>query len=87
MLSRAVIIEQIAAERNRQFNLPGIEFDMRNTPSEWISIAAHYLFEEVRRGPIVPSREGFDDSLIKAAAVIVAALEHADTMTKLGTLI
>ena len=74
------IITRILAERERQFNLPGIEYDIRNTPNDWTSIIAHYLHEEVRRGPLKPTRENYEDSLVKAAAVIIAALEHCSKM-------
>jgi hypothetical protein len=77
---RAALAARIIAERERQFNLPGIEFDIRNRPNDWTTIAAHYLFEDVRRGPVKPSRQTYEDCLIKAAAVILAALEHCDTM-------
>lgn len=77
---RDALARRIVAERERQFNLPGIEFDMRNRPNDWTTIAAHYLFADVRRGPLKPSRQIYEDGLIKAAAVILAALEHCDTM-------
>lgn len=77
---RDKLISRIVQERERQFDLPGIEFDTRNTPNDWTTIAAHYLFEDVRRGPMKPYRQDFEDCLIKAAAVILAALEHCDKM-------
>lgn len=84
---RAEILQRIHDERIRQFNLPGSEWDMRNTPNDWVAIIGHYLNEEVRRGGFNPGKEEFEDSLIKAAATIVAALENTDAMHHLGTLL
>lgn len=80
MSSRAEYLSRIDAERLRQFNLPGSEFDARNTPNDWCAIAMHYLSAEVRRGGTVPTSADFEDSLIKAGAVILAALEHLEVM-------
>lgn len=51
MSRRADLLARMEAERARQFNLPGSEYDVRNTPNDWVAIATHYLNEEVRRGP------------------------------------
>lgn len=82
MSNRQELALRVLAERERQTELPGLEYDVRNGPSDWVSIAAHYLFEEIGRGGGKPSRAAFEDSLIKAAAVILAALEHGDHMQK-----
>jgi hypothetical protein len=74
------IIERIRQERQRQLDLPGSEWDRKNTPGDWVAIVNHYVARDVRRNGVVPEREGFEDSLIKAAAVIIAALEHTDIM-------
>lgn len=79
-----MIISRIEEERERQYNLPGSEEDIRNTPNEWAAIAGHYLFEEVRRGKNNPDLLDFQDNLIKAAAVILAALESIPAMDALG---
>ena len=73
-------IDRIVAERARQANLPGIEYDITNTPNDWTAIVSHYLSADVRRGPVKPLRTHYEDNLIKAAAVILAALEHCDKM-------
>lgn len=86
MANRADFIARIEQERLRQFNLPGSEYDMRNSPNDWIAIAIHYLSEEVRRGHTIPTQEAFEDSLVKAGAVILAALEHTEVMANKGTL-
>jgi hypothetical protein len=86
MSDRAELFARIDAERRRQFSLPGSEADARNTPNDWAAIAMHYLSMDVRRGATTPSQEDFEDSLVKAGAVILAALEHAERMKRAGTL-
>ena len=81
-MTRDEIVQLILTERARQFNLPGREFDVTNSPNDWSAIAGKYLHEETRRGNVKPSRESFEDSLIKATAVILAALEHCPMMEK-----
>lgn len=78
------IVARILEERARQFNLPGSEWDATNLPNDWVAIVTHYVAEEVRRGTILPNKTDFEDNLIKAAAVIIAALEHLDTMDNKG---
>lgn len=74
------LVERVRQERQRQLDLPGSEWDRKNTPGDWIAIVSHYVAAEVRRNGVVPSREEFEDNLIKAAAVIFAALEYAEVM-------
>lgn len=80
------IDDRVRQERERQFNLPGSEYDVRNSPNDWAAIAMHYLAEEVRRGGRVPDADDYIDSLVKAAAVIRAALEHVPAMRSRGLL-
>lgn len=82
MTLRSGILAKIEETRVRQFDLPGSEFDAKNSPNDWIAISSHYLNEEVRRGVSKPNKDDFEDSLLKAAAVIVAALEHLSDMDK-----
>lgn len=77
---QTLIVRKIVEERQRQLGLPGSEYDIRNTPNDWIAIVDHYLSENVRRGGNLPDREEFERSLIKAAAVILAALEYLPKM-------
>ena len=76
--TRQRILGEISGERDRQFNLPGSEFDQLHSMNDWIAIAAQYLTrcadKKHTKGDQVEQR----DSLIKAAAVIVAAIEHID---------
>jgi hypothetical protein len=83
-MTRAEILNNIENERSRHFELPGSEMDVKNTPNEWAAIAAHYLTDEVRRGGHKPSRAAFEQSFIKAAAVILAALECSDSISSMG---
>ena len=80
------ILERIHAERQRQADLPGSEWDAKNTPGEWVAIVNHYVSAEVRRNGMVPEADEFQDNLIKAAAVILAALENLDIMKGRGEL-
>jgi hypothetical protein len=84
---REIIMRSILSERGRQFNLPGSEWDSRNTPNDWIAIATHYLSEEARRGlRNPPAVDTYEAALVKAAAVIIAGLEHVDVMKRNGLL-
>ncbi len=85
-MQRAEILSSVQTERERQFDLPGSEFDMRNTPSDWVALAAHYLCSEVRRGGRPPEADAFEDHLIKAAAILLAAIEHIPQMRERGLL-
>lgn len=73
---RQQILDQIAKERARQESLPGSEYDQRHSHNDWISIAAMYLTRAANRKNTPTTKEDFNDSLIKAAAVILAAIEH-----------
>ena len=73
-------IKLIREERERQFNLPGSEFDMNNGPNDWVAIASRYLSEGARSRGITPTQEEFEDCLIKAAAIILAGLDHSKHM-------
>lgn len=84
MTPRENIIQRIVDERARQFNLPGREFDVKLMPNDWISLVTKYLARGVASRPGKQSLEDFTDDLIKAAAIIVAACEHAPFMVKQG---
>jgi len=77
---RADLVKNIVTERERHIDLPGSEFDLNNGPNDWIAIAGRYLTEGAQRKGVTPSSEEFIDNLIKAAAVILAGLEHVDHM-------
>ena len=82
MGKRSELLESIMKERERQVDLPGSEHDANNTPNDWIAIATYYLSQNTRRATMLtpPSSDEYKDDLTKAAAVILAALEHLDSM-------
>jgi hypothetical protein len=86
MIDRAAILSKILDERIRQNDLPGAEYDLTNGPNDWSSIAAKYLTEDAKRRGIIPCAEAYQQSLLKAGAVILAALEHIDHMVSEGKL-
>jgi len=76
--TRQMIIESIINERLRQLELPGSEFDARHSENDWIAIASKYLSESAARKHQKTNTAHYRDNLVKAAAVIVAALEHQE---------
>lgn len=86
------VIQRIISERDRQRSLPGSEFDLENSVNDWIAIAAGYLTESANRKwanvhwDSKTNLNDFEDSLVKAAAVIVAALEHSKYLREKGNL-
>jgi hypothetical protein len=84
MNRRQELVQCITEERERQFNLPGSEFDLKNTPSDWLGIVGHYLFDATFRNGQKPDKETFRENLVKAGAVILAALENVQTMDDRG---
>jgi len=76
--TREKILGEISGERDRQFNLPGSEFDQLHSMNDWIAIAAQYLTRCADRKHTKSDQKEQRESLIKAAAVIVAAVEHLD---------
>jgi hypothetical protein len=87
-IKRNSILDRIKQERERQVEIPGSEFDANNSPNDWIAIATYYLAQETRRATMLeaPSSVEFEKELIKAAAVIIAALEHTELMKDKGEL-
>lgn len=79
---RQKLLEMISQERARQESLPGSEFDQKHTQNDWIAIATMYLTRAASRKHIPTTKEEFTEELIKAAAVILAALEHSVDKTK-----
>ena len=86
-MNRSDILERIKSERERQLDLPGSELDANNTVNDWVAIAGYYLSQEARRATTNQTRQtDFESELVKAAAVIVAALEHSENMKDKGEL-
>lgn len=75
------IYSAIAAERQRQFDLPGTETDVTKSPNDWIVTIASILCEAQSRGGVPPTAGDFEHAMIKAAAVAVAAIEHIELMS------
>jgi hypothetical protein len=75
------IYSAIAAERQRQFDLPGTENDVAKSPNDWIATIINCLCEGHSRSGMPPTAEEFRHAMVKAAAVTVAALEHVDLMS------
>lgn len=76
--SRQIILDEISGERDRQYNLPGSEYDQKHTMNDWIAIAGQYLTRGADRKHIKSDYQEQRQALIKSAAVIIAALEHLD---------
>lgn len=85
-MTRQQSIERVRVERERQFDLPGREFDVCNTPNDWVAIIVSYASEGISRNHNTSSTTDFEDALIKAGAVILAALEHVEAMQRRGNL-
>ena len=76
-MSRDEILALIKQERVGQLDQPGAEFDHTKTKNDWTSLTAYYLFETSTRKEKTVSFEEFRESLIKASAIMLAALEHS----------
>lgn len=75
-------MQKILEERVRQLELPGSELDSKRDPNDWLAIAGRYLFGSAYTKNMPPLTTDFEDDLIKAAAVILAALEHSEKMSE-----
>ncbi len=75
-------LELVAVERERHFNLRSSETDVRKSPNDWIATICSILGEGVERSGIPLAREDFERTLVKAAAVCVAALDHVDLLAE-----
>ena len=80
------VLSAVAAERERQKQLWGSEYDLKHGPNDWSAIAGSYLNAEVSNKGRSPNNSQWRDTMVKAAAVIVAALEHEENMCKQGRL-
>lgn len=80
MSDRNKILKEILEERTRQCDLPGIEYDVTNTPNDWSAIISSYVLRNINRKNVKPEIEEFRTDMIAAAAIILAAVEHIDAM-------
>jgi hypothetical protein len=85
-MSTESILAQVAQERQKQKQLWGSEYDLQHGPNDWSAIAGSYLNSEVSNKGRSPDHSQWRDSMIKAAAVIIAALEHEENMCNKGCL-
>lgn len=74
-MTRDEIINLIIQERLRQMDNPNNLDDQNKTKNDWAALVGYYLFESSSRPDKHVSFEEFRSSLIKASAVILAALE------------
>lgn len=74
-ITRDEIILKIIQERQNQIDNPNTLSDTLKTKNDWASLCAYYLFEGASRPDKHVTFDEFRESLIKAGAVILAALE------------
>lgn len=75
--SREDIIKMIMDEREHQVSNPNSLDDYKKTKNDWLAAIGYYLFETSSRTDRHVSFEEFRESLIKASAIILAALENS----------
>ena len=81
MGKRSEILEDILKERERQVGLSGSEYDVNNSPNDWIAIASYYLSQNTGEQLCLPLPSSDDFNMIsQSTAVILAALEHLESM-------
>lgn len=74
-ITRTDIVDMIISERDKQAANPNTLSDTHKTKNDWTSLVGYYLFESASRTDKHVTFEEFRESLIKAGAVIIAALE------------
>ncbi|EPQ9500075.1 hypothetical protein ACUYQI_000780 [Salmonella enterica subsp. enterica serovar Braenderup] len=87
-ISRDEIVNMILAERQKQVESPTTLSDSMKTKNDWTALAAYYLFESASRPDKHVTFKEFRESLIKASAVLLAALEDEklqDLLNKLDS--
>lgn len=86
-ITREEIIAMIVEERLKQLSNPNSLADNMKTKNDWTGLAGYYLFESASRPDKHVSFDEFRSSLIKSAAVILAAIETSfmldDNLTEL----
>jgi hypothetical protein len=82
-MSRLEILDRIDAEREYQIERWGDADDLVNTPNDFVSYLSHYSTKWFN-GSFAPYNTEtiykFRDSMIKNAAIAVAAVEFADKL-------
>ena len=82
MTSRDAWLARIAEERLRQESLFGSEWDRLNTVNDWVALLTNYASGSIAKKGRTPSRLDFEETLVKTAAVALAALECLDAMVE-----
>ncbi len=77
MTIRDEIIQKIVEERIKILNNPNSSSDFEKTKNDWVAKIGYYLFETSSRNDKHVTFEEFRESLIKAAAIILSALENS----------
>jgi len=77
MTTRDEIIQKIIEEREKQLNGPNSSCDSEKTKNDWVAKIGYYLFETSSRPDKHVTFEEFRESLIKASAIILSALENS----------
>ena len=72
-MTRESIFELINGEREYQDNKWGAEFDLLNTPNDWVSYITSYTSKAVT---LPWDRETFRKNILKVATLAVAVLER-----------
>ena len=67
--------------------LPGSEDDITKTPNDWVMAIIFYLAQLRQNSSMRLTKEQFEDELIKASAIALAALEHSGLMVEKGLLV
>jgi len=80
--ARQKILAEISVERDRQYNLPGSEYDVKHSVNDWVAIATQYLSRNATRKHQSLSVDEQRDNFVKTAAIILAAVEHLDNTKK-----
>jgi hypothetical protein len=86
-MTREEAVALVVAQRDRNFNKPGSEYDGSLTPNDWVAISTHYCTEQVVHKGMIPSAEDYLDGLVKAAAVLLEAIEKVPAMKAKGLLV
>ncbi len=86
-MNRQLYLDALVKERERHFDLPGMEHDISKSPNDWIATICSIIGEALERSNVPPTRHDFERSMIKASAVCLAALEHVEIMVEKKTLI
>jgi hypothetical protein len=76
------ILDDIGDEVARQLEIWGVEFDIKNTPNDWVAYITRYVSDGAYDGISASySLVKFRQALIKSAALCVSAVRMIDSGT------